>query len=613
MTALFIYIIRWAVTLTLLYSLYGLLLRRETLHIINRGILLFILIASMTLPLCTVETSHPLLVAEEMGKIEQAVTATAMPISGDAVSGTSGDATESYTVLFALIPFAIYSLGLVVVWYRLIHSIISLAWLIYRSKRRTIYNTTVRVSDKVTTPFSFFNWIVISEADAAQDCRSTLAHEKAHVRMLHSMDILLAEATACMLWPIPFVWMLKRDLRDVHEYQADRQVLKQGYSKDEYQQLLVEKVTATGLQPVVNAFNQSSIKKRFKMMYKKPSNRRAALKAVYVVPLAAVAICAFARPHINEEIPHLIGNVEENIKQAGTIIKRSISTVNEEKKAVEQEAIVTEAAVNDLAMNSATEPAKPQPAVKRNTVTTERTPLSILDSTMHAIGARRIAEGVYVGKFKPNFTSDTIRVRSIKLCDTNNTQFKEELLHRNNVSDCYDIRLTALTSSQRQNGRGYHISQMTYNTATKDTDFHGVNNGQLMGDTRLRQATVTKEELIDMKCNFYIEQHPDETHLVLLYPSSGNNSISIDFSQAYILDSKTGDRYMLRRVEGFDSPNITFEGRKTRNSILQFTLVFPPLAKSVRQISFHLPSKNNDYAPTYKLKNVLRNPKRIIK
>lgn len=609
MTAFIIYIIRWAATITLLYSLYGLFLRRETFHVLNRGILLFILAASATLPLCTFETAQPLPIAENVEQIEMTVAATTQPLADVAASPEPAATTATGMGTWLLIPFAIYFLGLAVMVLRLVRSLVTLAVLICRSERRTLYGVRVRVSGRVTTPFSFFGWIVLGRADARQDCRATLAHELAHVRLLHSLDIILAEITACMLWPVPFVWMLKRDLRDLHEYQADGKVLRMGYDKEKYHQLLVDKATAPGLQPIANAFNQSSIKKSFKMMYKKPSNRRAAIKAAYILPLVAVAVCAFSRQRITEEMPRLVGEMSQTLKDAQAVVAESVTNVEatlpEEPR---QETVAQEATVYEtVAETAATQTAAIVPQPKK-----ANTPWESLDSTMSAIGARRIAEGVYVGKFKPNYTSDTVRVKMVIRKDKRGKVTATHLFEENNGPGSYTVHL--FPESDKSLGYGYHISMMTCEEPTQ-TEFHDVSKGMQANEQRPRKANMTRNDFYRMRCDFHIERHNGETHLINYYSQQAKNgTVTLDYSNAYIEDVETGDRYMLRRVEGFDSPRVTFPAKDTQNCILQMTLIFPPLESGVRNIRFcNSPTTRTSVPGVYKLKDVQRKPKRTIK
>ena len=64
---------RWAVALTMLYSLFGLFLKRETLHGFNRVVLLVILVASMVLPLCQIKTPKANFVTQGRELLEQQI------------------------------------------------------------------------------------------------------------------------------------------------------------------------------------------------------------------------------------------------------------------------------------------------------------------------------------------------------------------------------------------------------------------------------------------------------------------------------------------------------------------------------------------------------------
>lgn len=297
-----LYIIRWAVCLTLLYSLFGLFMKRDTLHGVNRLVLLAILVAAMVLPLVRVNLGETCYIAEQRGSMERQL------ISRHIVAHT-----------FILV----YLAGLVVSWLRYFWSLAVLLVLIHQGRRIEMDDVPrgvrVVIHPKVKLACSWMRWILMSLADArlimsspnGVQGKGLLRHELAHVCLGHSWDMLLCELTCRMLWPVPFAWMLRRDLRDVHEYQADRSVLRGGINDREYQLLLIKKASSAGLQPVVNAFGQSPIKRRLKMMYRKPSRRWVALKAAYLLPLSALAIVAFARPQAIKAIEHA---VEQEVK-----------------------------------------------------------------------------------------------------------------------------------------------------------------------------------------------------------------------------------------------------------------------------------------------------------
>ena len=320
MAAFIIYIIRWAVCLTLLYSLFGLLLKRETFHGTNRVVLLVILLGSMVLPVVQLETKAPnyvmqgreilesrILVEERIVKKEGDYWAsdaeeeyarnisriTNTPVSIDHFLHVKGKWNWAKTLLLLI---EIYVFGVVVAWLRYFWSLAMLIRLIHQGKRIKVEGLPKHVHaithPDIKTPCSWMRWMILNPADV--NVRPIIQHELSHIRLGHSWDMLLCEFTCRMLWCVPFAWMLRQDLRDVHEYQADQSVLSTGIKDEDYQLFLIRKATSTRLQPVVNALNQSPIKRRFKMMYRQPSRRWAALKAVYLLPLSALALMAFS-------------------------------------------------------------------------------------------------------------------------------------------------------------------------------------------------------------------------------------------------------------------------------------------------------------------------------
>ena len=142
------------------------------------------------------------------------------------------------------------------------------------------------------------------------------------------------------------IYLYKKELQSLHEYQADRHVLSTGIKDEEYQQLLIRKATSTRLQPVVNALNQSPIKRRFKMMYRQPSRRWVALKAFYLLPLSALALMAFATPKLKEVVEMAVEKVEdiEKLVQPEMLRTEEPDTKIELEKKVEpqEEKVITD-------------------------------------------------------------------------------------------------------------------------------------------------------------------------------------------------------------------------------------------------------------------------------
>ena len=152
-----IYIIRCAIALTLLYSLYGLLLRRETFHSLNRAILMSIVAGTMLLPFCTLHLDNTLPVVSEIGRVEEVVTQIAVPYSEDVVGISQPSILQLEGIsLVVVCLFLIYYTGVVYFVLRLLYRLLSLLWVVSKSRKIMAGGLTIRVSSHKIIPFSFF-------------------------------------------------------------------------------------------------------------------------------------------------------------------------------------------------------------------------------------------------------------------------------------------------------------------------------------------------------------------------------------------------------------------------------------------------------------------------
>jgi hypothetical protein len=143
--------------------------------------------------------------------------------------------------------------------------------------------------------FSFFNFVFLNKADIPDgDVDRILAHELAHVRQLHSVDIVFSELLTVVQWFNPFVWPYKRSLRETHEYLADRAVIAQGCSLARYQLLIVEQHVGGRLLELASSFRTSQIKRRITMLSKQETRGLARWKPLLILPLALAFVLAFA-------------------------------------------------------------------------------------------------------------------------------------------------------------------------------------------------------------------------------------------------------------------------------------------------------------------------------
>ena len=177
----------------------------------------------------------------------------------------------------------------------LLHSQWNLRRLMKNGRREALPGgATLYVVPGDMSPFSYFSHIVINEQDYRDNPREILVHEQAHIDLHHSLDVMFWSLVALFQWWNPAAWLLGRELRQVHEYEADMAVLNQGVDVKQYQLLLIRKSVGDQLFSMANNFNYQSLKKRIRMMTMNKSSRWNTLRALAVVPVIALALLAFA-------------------------------------------------------------------------------------------------------------------------------------------------------------------------------------------------------------------------------------------------------------------------------------------------------------------------------
>ena len=302
MGAFFIYILKSSVCLVLFYLFFRVLLSKETFHRFNRVALLGVLFLSLLIPFIEVTTNHQVEVQQTMLTIEQVLLMAEMePATVDATGGVA--VYEVASLSWIEILLLVYLAGIIFFACRNLYSLIRLFRLIHSGKREKLENgTTLVVHEQEIAPFSWMKYIVISRKDLEENGREILIHEAAHIRHRHSIDLLVADICIFFQWFNPGAWLLKQELQNIHEYEADETVINEGVNAKEYQLLLIKKAVGTRLYSMANSFNHSKLKKRITMMLKEKSSPWARLKYLYVLPVAAIAVTAFARPEVSDKV-----------------------------------------------------------------------------------------------------------------------------------------------------------------------------------------------------------------------------------------------------------------------------------------------------------------------
>lgn len=322
------YIIRAAICLALLYLPYALLMRKETYFRLNRAVLLAMTVLSFLLPLCPAScTSQPQTEiagdADDEPGIEIGI-----PQMLNAVLAAESDEASRHT--WPLVLICIYFTGAAVC---LAHKTVEYVRMRRFIRKGNLWTEssyadgiTIHCKPEQVSPFCWMRDIVISEQDA--DNSEILLHEIAHIQRGHSWDTLFILLVEVLQWFNPCIWLLDKALCEVHEFEADSTVLKNGIEKKEYQLLLLNRTVGSGTYALANGLNHSLLKKRITMMSKEQSNRWSRLRILYVLPVSLIAVAALATP----------GSPEKELREYRKSYEQQLpdSVVNEVFEVVEQ-------------------------------------------------------------------------------------------------------------------------------------------------------------------------------------------------------------------------------------------------------------------------------------
>ena len=279
------YDLKVAVLLAVFYMFYRMLLARETFHRVNRVVLLLTAIASFVLPLCVI-TMHETVTMEmpQMPLIDTDLNVPVLP------------AEEPQTPLWQILLPILFLIGMVATLGHTLWSLFKIVSLISKSEKHPQADGTIIcvTGNADMAPFSWMLYIVMNRSDYEEHNETILAHERGHIRLHHSWDLLLVDTLTSLQWFNPAIWMLRSDLRAVHEYEADGVVLSQGINARQYQYLLITKAASIGGYSLANGISHSTLKNRINMMLHKKSNPTRLFKLVALIPIVAAALAVNA-------------------------------------------------------------------------------------------------------------------------------------------------------------------------------------------------------------------------------------------------------------------------------------------------------------------------------
>lgn len=317
------YVLKTTISLLLLYLLFSLTFKKEGLLRFNRYYLLFSLIASFLLPFLTLNinltsilppqtysnghttpSNHSLEVMPYQKEIEYAFTAqstTEQPIAPKVLTDSPNLESTNHFELLTWSFLGIYCLGVMVLLLSFLYQFWQTLHLIRQNERKIFAKAKLIQHGLEIMPFSIFNYIIINKNHYDdKELEYVLLHEMEHINQKHSFDILLIEILKIVFWVNPLIWIYEKEIKQNHEYLADRGVLEQGIQTYEYQLILLSSSLGVPKFNIVNNFNKSYIKKRISMMTSTSSNKLSMWKLLLIIPVIIAILFACSKPSGNK-------------------------------------------------------------------------------------------------------------------------------------------------------------------------------------------------------------------------------------------------------------------------------------------------------------------------
>ncbi len=288
-----IYLLQVATIFSVLYFLYLLFLKKLTFHSINRIVLLLLLPVSLIMPfsnnLFPVITSKVIEIPlfERINFVE---ISSQLLIVEEPLVTTS----FNYSILLTSIYWLVFSISFI----RILATARQLFVLKSKSDIQQKNGYKLVFAD-VPELFSCFNSIFVPKNEFAAYDEQVIEHEKAHIRLKHSWDVILTEIYITFFWFNPLLYFYRKSLKSVHEFQADKGVLKNGVKTSQYMKLLLQSLEVSKPNNLYNYFNQPILKKRVAMMTKPKSSNISKLKYIILLPVCVFLTSAFTAPIVD--------------------------------------------------------------------------------------------------------------------------------------------------------------------------------------------------------------------------------------------------------------------------------------------------------------------------
>ena len=280
MNAELFYAIEFTISLGLFYILYYFVLRKETFFKWNRLFIIVAVLISIFMPFFkSYFIQHQLISPIEV--LEEETLSFILPYT---VVIEGNQSAVNWMLVGKLLILTISIIFTV----KFIYGLFKIFRMIHAGEKISSEKNTFVFSDSIQTAYSFLQYVFLPKNFNLEkpENQTIIRHEMTHVNQLHSADVILFQIFHILFWWNPFIHLFYRELRLVHEYLADEEVL-QVYPSKNYMQMLFDAVNPEKLS-MAHSFSTSQLKNRIIMMTKTKSSRKSYFKYAYLLPLLLV-------------------------------------------------------------------------------------------------------------------------------------------------------------------------------------------------------------------------------------------------------------------------------------------------------------------------------------
>lgn len=288
------YAIEMLVCNGILWGLYRLLIRHHVSYSVERLYLIVSTLASIVIPMLQIPIwSTPIYIIPSNNSVIDTPHTLFQPLPATTIT-----TDYSQTLLYGF-----YTVGVLLLLINLLHQIWGIVRLRHSSEIEQIGDIKLIRHSKPLPPFSFLHTIYINRENPSDLQPAIFMHEESHIRHHHSYERILVEGLKILCWWNPFLWVTARELEAVQEFEADHDVITQGYRPADYMEILFKQ--RFGYSPdIANGLRNSLTKKRLKMMTTERKSRYALLRLAATVPVVLTLLVAFGfTAKAAEEVP----------------------------------------------------------------------------------------------------------------------------------------------------------------------------------------------------------------------------------------------------------------------------------------------------------------------